>query len=354
MALAIALGEKGKGSTFPNPPVGAVLVKNGEVISTGWHRYRGEDHAEARCIDRAISDGHDPRGATLYVTLEPCCHHGLTPPCTDKIIETGIARVVISVPDDHDERVCGGGIKILNEAGIAVEVGLMADCGSELIEHYRIQRTEKRAFLTAKWAQSLDGRIAARTGLSKWISGEKARAFAHKLRSRHGAVAVGAGTVIADNPELTVRMFESHHAPVRIILAGDIVLNSSLKALSGGSRTIIVLDNEDFAPLNTAENVELLILPRGKGFWKRLLAKLPAMGIGSVLLEGGSEVLTSAFINRAIDRVYCIVAPMLMGDGVQAVSDLKIDSPNMSIRLEKSRWEQSDEDIIVTGMVSSS
>jgi len=351
MRLALKLGAKGKGSTFPNPPVGAVIVKDSEIIGRGWHSRRGEAHAEVRAIADAEVNHKDTSGATMFVTLEPCCHHGITPPCTEAIIAAGISRVVVSCRDDCDERVCGMGIARSQEAGLKVETGILNEEGRELIEQYVVQRKKKRAFLSAKWAQSLDGRIATKSGKSKWITNERSRKYAHLLRSQHGAVAVGAKTAMLDDPELTVRMVRSHHTPARIIIAGDSKLPSSIKLLSGGPRTIVVHSDTNPVSGDVLDKVEFLKIPSGPRFWEKLLQKLPHMDIGSVLLEGGSETLTSAFKAGAVDRIYCFIAPKIIGEGIEAIGDLGIDKLDKSLRLDNVRRLKLGDDVLITGRI---
>jgi len=349
---AFKLGAKGKGSTFPNPPVGAVIVKDGRIIGQGWHRKKGEAHAEVNAINDAIASGEEIRGATMFVTLEPCCHYGNTPPCTDAIIAARISRVVISCPDEFDSRVSGEGIRKLKDAGIRVDTGILADTGAELIEQYRVQRQQKRAFLSVKWAQSIDGYIATASGDSRWISGERSRKFAHKLRSEHGAVAVGARTALIDNPRLTVRAVRSHHKPARIVIAGDTKLPQELNVLSGRPRTIAVYNNEKPIAGERASNVELLKIHSGKNFWQRLLEKLPELGIGSILLEGGGKVIASAFKEGVVDRVYCFIAPMIMGEGIKPVGDIGIEHIKNILRLENPKTRRFGQDIMITGRLN--
>ena len=349
MARALELGALGKGSTFSNPPVGAVIARDGRIIGEGWHRRRGESHAEVVAIEDARSRGEKTVGATMFVTLEPCCHHGLTPPCTDAIAAAGISRVVVSCRDDFDERVSGGGIETLRSRGIEVDEGLLRNEGEELIEQYRVQRTEKRAFLTVKWAQSLDGRIATKNGDSKWISGKAALRFAHELRAEHGAVAVGANTAIIDDPRLTIREIESHHAPTRIVLAGDRQLPASLSVLSGGPKTIVVHSGKKPFKGLLAGDVETLEIPVNEDFWRILLARLPKMGIGSVLLEGGGEVITSAMKAGAVDKAYVIVAPMIIGDGISAIRDVGTANLADAIRFEGMKSKKLGDDMLFWG-----
>ncbi len=349
MREAIRLGALGKGSVFPNPPVGAVIVREGEILGAGWHRRCGEKHAEVLAIEDAKGKGFELEGCTMYVTLEPCCHHGKTPPCTDRIIASGISRVFISCLDEFDTRVCGIGAKKLADAGIEVSSGLLEEDGSELIEHYAIQRLQNRAFLSLKWASSLDGRIATASGDSKWISCEPARKFAHKLRSMHSAVAVGYGTLIQDDPLLTVRSVESHHQPIRIVFAGGKVIPNDRRMFEGGPPIIIVNQSPDQPDLETVADISNIDISRDDNFWANLLEELPNRGIGSVLVEGGGEIITSALRENAADRIYCVIAPMILGEGISAVNNLDIEEISGGLRLVTVRREEYGDDILITG-----
>ena len=350
MQRALALGELGKGSTFPNPPVGAVIVRSGRIIGEGWHQRRGEPHAERIAIQDARKRGENLEGATMFVTLEPCCHHGLTPPCSDAIIESKIGRVIISRPDSCDDRVCGRGAEILRGAGIDVEIGLLEEDGEELIEQYRVQREKRRAFISLKWAQSLDGRIACSGGDSRWITGESARREAHRLRSTHGAVAVGFKTALADNPKLTVRHIESHNTPARIVFAGSGSLPVDLNLFDGAARTIVICDpGSDPFESNIPADVEVIEIPRAGNFWGEFSEKILEAGIGSVLLEGGSGVSTSALRSAAADRIYCFIAPIILGKGIPAAGELGVSEVAGAISLNNIRRSEFDRDLLITG-----
>lgn len=349
MREAIRLGALGKGSVFPNPPVGAVIVREGEILGAGYHRRWGEKHAEVLAIEDTQGKGLELQGCTMYVTLEPCCHHGKTPPCTDRIIASGISRVFISCLDEFDARVCGIGAKRLTDAGIEVSSGLLEEDGSELIEHYAIQRLQNRAFLSLKWASSLDGRIATASGDSKWISGEPARKFAHELRSMHSAVAVGYGTLIKDDPLLTVRSVESHYQPTRIVFAGGKVIPNDLRMFGDGAPIIIINQSPDQPDIETSASISNIDITTEDNFWTNLLRELPAHGIGSVLVEGGGEIITSVLREKAADRIYCVIAPMILGEGISAVNDLNIGEISGGLRLATVRKEEYGDDILITG-----
>ncbi len=209
MQRAIALARRGEGFVEPNPMVGCVLVRDGNVVGEGWHQRFGGPHAEVVALQAA---GGDARGATAYVSLEPCCHHGKTPPCTQALIDAGVARVVIAMHDSFAE-VAGGGVKQLREAGIEVTVGLLDDEARQLNAPYLKLIEQGRPWVIAKWAMTLDGRIASKTGSSQWISGEASRAIGHGLRGRVDAIIVGRGTAAADDPLLTTRLSDGNKPP---------------------------------------------------------------------------------------------------------------------------------------------
>jgi diaminohydroxyphosphoribosylaminopyrimidine deaminase/5-amino-6-(5-phosphoribosylamino)uracil reductase len=305
MAQALALAERGRGYVEPNPLVGAVVVRDGRLVGEGWHRRYGEAHAEINALAVA---GEAARGATLYVTLEPCCHFGKTPPCTDAIIRAGITRVVAAMGDPFP-RVAGKGAELLRQAGIAVEVGL---CGGEaywLNRAYAKLLGSGRPYVHAKWAMTLDGKIATRTGDSKWISNEASRRRVHELRGRMDAIVVGVGTVLADDPLLTARP-PGPRWPVRVVLdhRGRTPTTSKLAQSAGEIPTWIVTDGEP-APQLAALGCTVLNLPNVDA----LLDEMGRRRMTNVLVEGGPEVLGSFFDATAIDEFHVFIAPRLAG-----------------------------------------
>ncbi|HET6795162.1 MAG TPA: bifunctional diaminohydroxyphosphoribosylaminopyrimidine deaminase/5-amino-6-(5-phosphoribosylamino)uracil reductase RibD [Acidimicrobiales bacterium] len=278
MTTAVEAAEAVRGTTSPNPWVGAVVVAGARAF-VGATEPPGGRHAEVAALQAA---GDAARGATLYVTLEPCCHQGRTPPCTDAIIASGIARVVVAV-GDPDPNVAGGGITALERAGVAVETGLMADTVSRQLSAYLKHRRTGRPFVTLKLAATMDGRTAAPDGSSRWITGTEARADVHLLRSRSDAVMVGAGTVRADDPELTVRTVEARHQPRRVVLG---------RAPAG-------------ARVHPATELE--------GDLEEALDELGRQGVLSLLVEGGARVAHSLHRRGLVDRYVLYLAPALMG-----------------------------------------
>ncbi len=290
MRRALKLAEKGRGFTEPNPMVGAVIVKEGEKIGEGWHRAFGGDHAE---VDALKNCSVSAKGATLYVTLEPCCHQGKTPPCTEAIIAAGISKVVVAVKDPS-EKVNGQGIAQLQAAGIEVELGLMSTDAHLLNAHFFAFHQKGRPFVTLKWAQSLDSKIGVK-GEKLMLSSEPSLNFAHALRAEHAAIVVGAETVLNDDPELTVRRVPGQN-PLRVVLKGEKKLPKKLRIFN--DEHVLILENA------TAESA---------------LKTLAEQGISSVLIEGGAQVLQS-FIDAGFwDEAVVIVAPMHVGEkGVSA------------------------------------
>ena len=316
MRRALRLAAKGGGGTSPNPMVGALLVKNDKVVSKGYHRKAGEPHAEQLAVKRA---GKKARGATVYTNLEPCCHHGRTPPCADILIEAGIKRAVVGMQDPNVQ-VCGGGIARLRKAGIDVRVGVAEKECMELNEAFAKHITTGKPFGVLKAACSLDGKIATRTGESQWISNEKARRFAHGLRSRYSAILVGIGTVLADDPLLTCRI-RGGHSPIRVVVDSGLRMPENARMLDPDlpARTIIAcLDGikpRKEEKLNK-KGVQFLRFSEdgsGRVSMARLFDKLGAMGINSVLIEGGAAIHYSCLESGIVDRAHLFIAPILIG-----------------------------------------
>jgi diaminohydroxyphosphoribosylaminopyrimidine deaminase/5-amino-6-(5-phosphoribosylamino)uracil reductase len=315
MRRALQLAERGRGAVEPNPLVGAVVVRDGQLVGEGWHRRYGGPHAEVHALDAA---GPAARGATLYVTLEPCCHHGKTPPCTDAVLRAGIGRVVAALEDPFPQ-VAGRGASILREAGVAVEFGVGSAAALAQNAPYLCLLTHARPFVHAKWAMTLDGRIATRTGHSQWISGPESRAVVHDLRGKVDAVLVGRGTAWADDPLLTARPSGPRTA-TRIVLARDGRLPPSAKLLATARETPVIVavgpsaPAEVLAELRTA-GVEPLTLPADADGVSvpALLAELGRRRMTNVLVEGGSGILGSFLRHRLIDEAHVFVAPVLVG-----------------------------------------
>lgn len=349
MAVAIAEAEKGLGHTSPNPAVGCVLVRRGRLVGRGYHRRAGLPHAEAEALRRA---GAKAAGATAYVTLEPHAHQGRTPPCTRALIAAGVVRVVVGCIDPNP-LVAGRGARELRRAGVAVAVGARgAEC-AEIVRGYRRFVTEGRPFVHLKLAASLDGRIAAVGGDSKWISTRASRLLVQQMRARADAVLVGAGTVVQDDPRLTCRLAGAS-PPLRVVLDPRLEVPSRAKLLQGPGKVLILASPGASGTRRRAleragaEVVELAT--RGRRGWTGILSLLASRNVMEVLLEGGASVATSALRARVVDRVSFFFNPRLLGaDGVAMVGSLGVRRPAAAPRLRVRRVMSVGEDLLWEG-----
>lgn len=350
MRMALELAAKARGYTSPNPMVGCVIVRDGAVVGTGYHERAGLPHAEVVALDAA---GDNARGADLYVTLEPCSHHGRTPPCTERIIGAGVRRVICAHLDP-DPRVNGRGVAQLRAAGIEVSVGLESHAAERLNAHYIHWKRTGLPWITAKWAQTLDGRIATRTRSSKWITGEAARRESHRQRSYHDAVLVGIGTVLADDPQLNVRMVEGHQ-PWHVIL--DSSLRTPVDARVITPEKTLIFTGPEANPVTrralSERGVEIVAVPRNGGALDvsavvRVLGEKPFL---SVFVEGGSQVVTSFLRARLVNRVMAFIAPKIVGDGCDAVGDLAITHISDAHQLRETEMTQFGDDWLLTGLI---
>jgi len=335
MRRAIALAAKGEGKTRPNPLVGAVVVKDGRIIGEGYHTKYGSLHAEREALADCIAKGNDPKGADMYVTLEPCCHTGKQPPCTQALAESGIARVFVG-SSDPNPLVSGKGNEFLKKHGIEVESGfLKSECDSlnPIFFHYITTGTP---YVALKYAMTADGKIATSTGASKWITGPEARRHAHSLRNRYASILVGINTVLKDNPMLNCRL-EGGVNPLRIVLDSSlrIPLDSALVQTAREIPLLLVCGSRDLSKAEQLERLGAEVLPLpgfdGRPDIKALVAELGRRGIDSLLIEGGSQVHYSALKAGIVNHVYSYVAPKIFGGeqalgpvsgaGAQAVSD---------------------------------
>ncbi|MHB8611028.1 MAG: bifunctional diaminohydroxyphosphoribosylaminopyrimidine deaminase/5-amino-6-(5-phosphoribosylamino)uracil reductase RibD [Candidatus Dormibacteraceae bacterium] len=347
-ARAIELARQADYATSPNPMVGAVVLdSNGLTAGEGFHRKAGARHAEEEALEAA---GERARGGTLYVNLEPCAHLHRTPSCAQAVIHAGIRRVVVSMTDP-DERVRGAGLRMLEAAGIETAVGVLEHRASRLNEFYVKHRLTGRPFVTAKFAISLDGKIATRTGESKWITGAEARAHAHRLRRTHDAILVGVNTVVADDPELTVRIEgEVSRQPLRVVLDSQLKIRQSARIV--GANTLIATTRSGH--VGAAEVLRLPAGPDGRVNLPSLLEDLGRRGVLSLLVEGGAEVHSSFFAARLVDKVQAYLAPRLVGgrlapgplggEGVDRLADATHLSEVDFVRL--------GDDLLVTGYVN--
>jgi diaminohydroxyphosphoribosylaminopyrimidine deaminase/5-amino-6-(5-phosphoribosylamino)uracil reductase len=356
MWLALDLAAQGLGSTSPNPMVGAVLVKDGEIIGTGYHQKAGGPHAEVIALDAA---GDLARGATLYVTLEPCSHTGKTPPCTNRIIAAGVRKVVVAMQDPNP-LVNGRGLAQLNEAGIKVKSGVLQDNAERLNEAFIKFITEKHPFVTMKAAMTLDGKIATRTMASRWISGERSREYGHRLRNQHDAIMVGIGTVQADNPSLTTRLPEGGKNPLRIVIDSNANTPLHSKVVLEQPDTTLLFAT-DAAPEKQVlalrqHGVEVIQLPAGNNGRVPLDAVMDELGrrdITSVLVEGGSALNYSLLEQGLVDKVSFFVAPMIFGGdtALSPVGGTGVATVEEAWNITDIEINRYDSDILITGYI---
>lgn len=359
MQHALDLARRAEGYTSPNPMVGAVVVSNGEIVGQGYHHRAGDPHAEINALNDAGEAAH---GATLYVTLEPCNHHGRTPPCTEAIIKAGISYVVYAVPDPNPKAM--GGAQRLREAGVTVTSHIRYDEAYDLNRFFFHHIRTKRPYVIAKYAMSLDGKIATKTGHSKWITGDAARDRTHQLRHAVDAIMIGSSTAIADNPQLTVRTGQDDpRHPLRIVLdsKGRVSLNSRLFSTELPGKTAVA--TTDAMPAEhgdhlTRKKIDVLCLPKDECGRVDLPSLLDALGerqIQSLLVEGGSTVLGALFDAGLIDEFWAFVAPVLVG-GIEAPSPISgagIAMMDEALRLNHIQVERLGNDILIRGKVKS-
>lgn len=357
MRRAIELAERGRGWVNPNPLVGAVIVKNGRIIGEGWHERYGRLHAERNAFKNCREC---PAGATMYVTLEPCCHQGKTPPCTEAIIEQRVARVVVGVTDPNP-LVAGKGIELLRQAGIEVEIGVEQNQVKEQNRIFLKYITTGRPWIVMKTAMTLDGKIAAYTGDSKWVTGELARSFVQEMRRTFLGIMVGRGTVKADDPLLNCRLTGEVRQPIRIVAdsRARIDLNSQLVRTARQYRLIVAhtpgADEQKLVELHD-RGVETLLCAEREGHidLMDLSAQLGKLGIDSVLLEGGGE-LNEAFLRSGlVDEVYAFIAPKMIG-GKEAKTPVEgqgIARMEEAIVFKQVVVEKVGEDILIKGRLA--
>jgi len=320
----LTLAKKGAGMVSPNPLVGAVVVKDGRVVGEGFHRKAGEFHAEVSAIQKA---GSRSEGATLYLNLEPCVHFGRTPPCADFIISKGIKRVVCSM-EDPNPLVSGNGFSKLRQAGIEVDVGKLEKEASRLNEIYLRYVTTGLPFVILKWAQTLDGRIATRTGESKWISSESSRRYVHRLRSHMDAVLVGVETVLRDDPRLSPYLIKGR-PPVKIVMDSKLRIPLHARVFQGARLILATTTSASKGRIEDAkaQGAGVWLLPSTKDGLVDMIELMKEAGrrqITSILIEGGSRVAASALKAGIVNKLMIFIAPKLLGDGTPAVSDLGI------------------------------
>jgi diaminohydroxyphosphoribosylaminopyrimidine deaminase/5-amino-6-(5-phosphoribosylamino)uracil reductase len=362
MRLALRLARRGYGKTSPNPMVGAVLVKGGQIIGRGWHRRAGLPHAEIEALCDAQKCGRSPRGATLYVTLEPCCTRGRTPPCMDAIIAAGIKRVVVGTTDPNPKH-RGSAFKILRREGIEVVRGVLADECVELNEAFNHWIVHRTPFVVVKAAMTLDGKIATASGESRWITGEKARAYGVKLRQGSDAILVGINTILADDPSLMARGkgFKVQGSRLRRIVLDSMArtpLAAKVASDEFAALTTVVVSKhapkERVAAL--AKRVNVLVAPLAKsGIDLRwLLKKLGSENVTSLLVEGGGEVNASFLLDRLAQRIAFFYAPKVLGgrDSRKAAGGDGVKSLSEVVQLRGIEWRRLGEDLLLTATVA--
>lgn len=357
MQKAIDLAKKAEGYTSPNPLVGAVVVKNNDIVGEGYHQYAGGPHAEVYALDEA---GEKAKGATLYVNLEPCSHYGKTPPCSLKVIQSGVDRVVVGMKDPNP-KVAGRGLDRLRKEGIDVEVGVLAEKAQELNEVFIKYITSEYPFIYLKSAQTLDGYIATKTGDSKWITNEKARKKGHELRNKVDAILVGSGTVLSDNPRLTTRLPEGEGKDsIRVLLDPQLKVPLEARIFNPDSKakTLIIISNKieknKKKPYRDLDKVELIELPldKNKNIPLSLLLKtLHEREITSILVEGGGKINHSFLKAGLVDKIYTFIAPRILGgnDGISVYNGTGPESMKNIKELKNVQYKTLGDNILVIG-----
>ena len=346
MALALSLGRRGMGRVWPNPAVGCIIVNDGQIVGRGWTADGGRPHAETQALAQA---GADAKGATAYVTLEPCAHHGETPPCAEGLINAGVSRVVVAL-GDPDPRVDGGGIRMLREARIEVTTGVGAKIAAKDHAGFLTRVQKGRPFVTLKLAGTLDGRIATATGESQWITGPEARCHVHMMRARHDAVMVGAGTVRADDPSLTVRGLGIARQPVRVVVSRAMKLSPASQLARSAQEVPVWLchgDEADVVPW-TDQGAESIPCATRSGQVDPAAAMnaLAARGITRVFCEGGGMLAASLLNADLVDELVVFSAGLAIGaEGTPMLAAMGVDRLKNAPRFERGEVRQVGDDI---------
>jgi diaminohydroxyphosphoribosylaminopyrimidine deaminase / 5-amino-6-(5-phosphoribosylamino)uracil reductase len=349
MKRALALARKGIGTTSPNPAVGCVIVKDGKVVGTGWHKKAGGPHAEIHALEMA---GEMAQGADVFVTLEPCCHTGKTPPCSQALIRAGVGRVVAGMADPNP-KVRGNGLKELKTAGIQIVCGVLEDDCRDINRPFIKHVTTGMPYVTYKCAMTLDGKISTATGASRWISCEDSRTYVHRMRARMDAVMVGVDTVIADNPELTVRHVRGRN-PLRVVVDSSLRTPESVKVLSGKNAAGTIIATIEANPrvhlryLKQGTTVLVCQQDKGRVSMEDLIFKLGEMGVQSILLEGGGRLAGSMLESGLIDEFVFFMAPKILGsDGFSPFNLVGKTSMEQAYKLNIIHLGRSGSDIVV-------
>lgn len=356
MKLALKLARTAEGMTSPNPLVGAVLVKNGNIIGQGYHRKAGLPHAEIEAFTDARNKNNEIKSSTLYVNLEPCCHSGKkTPPCTEAIVREQVGRVVVGTTDPNP-RVSGKGVEFLRNKGIRVDVGLLENECSSLNEIFFKNMKTGMPFVILKLACSLDGKIATATGNSKWIGSQRQRNYAHRLRNKVDAVLVGVNTVISDNPRLNVRLRKINISqPVPVIIDSSLRISPDSNIFKIHKRPVIATTRKAYEKnISKIKDISRVVVvdedSSGKVELARLMETLYSLGITSLLIEGGSSTAGSAISSKIVDKVVFFYSPRIIGgDGMDMISKLGVVNMEDSIRLKDVRFMKFGEEFMVEG-----
>ncbi len=352
MKHALRLAKRGLGKTNPNPMVGAVIVKKGKIVSQGYHRLYGGPHAEIEAIKGLHVSSED---STMYVTLEPCCHYGKTPPCIDTIMKLQFTRIVVGTVD-LNPKVNGKSIAMLKNHGFLVTEGVLREECQKINEIYFKYIQTGIPFVTVKFAQTLDGRIATQTGHSQWISSERTLTLAHKMRSVHDAIMVGVGTVIRDNPQLTVRRTKGK-TPLRIILDSHLRIPLSSQMLNDSYTENTLIATTSATDKKKVRQVKdkgarVVLVDQdkyGRVSLSGLLRRLGKMDISSLMVEGGGQVITSFLRERLVDRLVITIAPKIIGQGINWVGDLELEKMGEALRISEYRFRKVGDDIVFEG-----
>ena len=347
MELAIKLAEKGRGSASPNPMVGCIIVKRGRIVGKGFHKKAGAEHAEVLAINDA---GKKAMNSTLYVNLEPCSHWGRTPPCTEKIVEAGVREVIIGMEDPNP---LVGGFKELKFRGLKTKIGIFEKEAKKLNEVYIKYMKTKKPFVILKVAMSVDGKIATSTGDSKYITSREARTYVHQLRSEVDAVMVGLNTVLRDNPELTPRLVKGKD-PMKIVVDSRLKIPKSCNLMKDPSKLIIATTGK--APKSAIKKfqqkgINVLISKLKNGFvdLEDLMRQLGKHEITSIMIEGGSQLNSSAIKEGIVDKALIFTAPKIIGNGIGAIGSLGIKKINKAINLKNPVCRKIGRDVLIEG-----
>jgi len=361
MRMALDLAEKGKGKVSPNPLVGAVIVKGDRVVGTGYHARYGDSHAEIKALHEA---GSEARGATLFINLEPCCHHGKTPPCVDQIVQAGISRVVISVKDPNP-LVNGKSIDTLKGKGIEVKIGVMEKTAHRLNEYFFKYITTGIPFIILKSAMSLDGKVATKTGESKWVTGERSREYVHQLRNEIDATLVGIETILRDNPRLTTRLKEGEgRDAIRIVIDSLLRIPIHARIFTQESKADNIIVTTTNAPMDRIKRLEengakvLFVEPKGRNRvdLQAMTRELGKLRITSLLIEGGPGINASAVQEGIVDKVIMFIAPRVIGgkSAPSAIQGEGVARMEEAVKIYSIKTRRIGDDLMIEGYIQKS